>query len=29
MGVAENIRSNAEVHGVQWAAKWAAERGTV
>lgn len=27
MSTAEKIRSNAEVHGVAWAAKWAASKG--
>jgi len=27
MSVAEKIKSNAEVHGVAWAAKWAASHG--
>lgn len=27
MSMAERIRSNAEVHGVRWAAEWAAKRG--
>lgn len=27
MSTAEKIRSNAEVHGVAWAAKWAARNG--
>lgn len=27
MSVAEKIRSNAEVHGVAWAARWAARKG--
>ena len=27
MTMAERIRSNAEVHGVEWAAQWAKRRG--
>jgi hypothetical protein len=27
MSVAERIRSNADVHGVPWAARWAARKG--
>jgi hypothetical protein len=27
MSMAEKIRSNAEVHGVAWAAKWAVKHG--
>lgn len=27
MSLSERIRSNAEVHGVAWAAQWAARRG--
>ena len=27
MTVAEKIRSNADVHGVAWAANWAARKG--
>lgn len=27
MSIAEKLRSNAEVHGVAWAAAWAAKRG--
>lgn len=27
MSIAEKLRSNAEVHGVAWAAKWAARKG--
>lgn len=27
MSIAEKIKSNAEVHGVAWAAAWAAKRG--
>lgn len=27
MTINEKIKSNAEVHGVQWAAKWAARHG--
>lgn len=27
MSMAEHIKSNAEVHGVAWAAAWAAKRG--
>ena len=27
MSMAEKIRSNAEVHGVAWAAAWAARKG--
>lgn len=27
MSIAEKVRSNAEVHGVAWAAAWAARKG--
>lgn len=27
MSTAEKIKSNAEVHGVSWAARWAAQHG--
>lgn len=27
MSIAERIKSNADVHGVEWAAQWAARKG--